>query len=230
MANATVTAWLIQPQKDYQTGVALYGQFGTSGLLKTFFSKGKGAYHLTRLIETLTKLNLELSNIPVQFVAPVEALPAKDLSRPRIYSLTDVEWDAAPDEIKDLYTENTRLKSHAELLFHQIRITGTAQDRLAMALQLLDDRDKRSENFKAIKEFQETGKVKEKIVQDAGKTIDQLTMAEIAAVLKNFPTYISKDKARMDAMADGPKKDKVISRLLEREIFLKLAKERVTGL
>lgn len=226
MANASITAWLNHKEKDYQTGVILYAQIGSSKLLKAFFNKGKSAYHLSRLIETLGKLNTELAETIQPVVMIIPAVSEMPFS-PRIYSLTDAEWDAAPGVIKDLYTENSKLKSHAELLHHQIRVSGTSHDRLSMALELLDDRDKRNDNWTIIKDFQETGKVKDRVIQEAGKSIEQLTMPELNAILKNFPTYLSKDKARLEGLPDGVKKNKVLLRIQEREAILQLAKARL---
>jgi hypothetical protein len=224
--NASITAWLNQREKDYATGVLLHDQFGASKMLRVLFANGKSAYHLSRLIETLQKLNPTLAESSVS--TPILIPAVKDMPfSPRIYSLTDNEWDAAPGEIKDLYTENSRLKSHSELLHHQIRITGSQQHRLEMALLLLDQRDKINQNWSVIKDFQATGKVAGKVIEAASKTIEELNMPELTAIMKNFPTYLSKDKAKLPGMADGRMKNKVLARIRERETILELAKKRI---
>ena len=226
MANATITAWLKLSNPNYETGVALFDQFGTSNLLKIFFSKGKGDYHLSRLKEALKKLNEELTepSRPVAMITPaVKALPVS----PKIHSLTDNEWNQAPDAIKDLYVLNHQLKSHAEFLHHQIRIEPYRERRLSMALELLNDRDSANANWQIIRNYNINGKVNEQIIKESAPTIDKMTMAELTAVLKNFPTYITKDNAKLAGMPDGSKKNKILQRLQERKVQLELAKKRL---
>jgi hypothetical protein len=206
--------------------VALYDQFGTSLLLKTFFSKGKGSYHLSRLKESLTNLNAQLPAQAIHIPMTIPAAPPVP-SQAKIHSLTDREWELAPERIKDLYVENHQLKSHAELLHHQIRIAPTAAQRLSLALQLLDDRDRNNNNWSAIRKYQATGQLAEEIKKKTAKAINDMSVAELAGILKNYPSYITKDRQRLEGMEAGSKKDKVAERLAERQITLDLAKEKL---
>lgn len=225
MANANITAWL-NSEKNYQAGVLLYNQYGSSTLLKSLFACGSGAYHVNKLSEALEELNTTLQEsrqvIPV-FIPPVDEMPRQN----KILSFTDTEWDKAPEAIKDLKAQTNQIRSHAELLFHQIRVTGTADQRLAMALEMLADRDKLNEKWAVIKDFMATGQMKAEVIAEAEKGIEEMTMPELNAILKNYPTYISKAKKAANALPDGHKKNKALARITDYETKLDIAKKRL---
>jgi hypothetical protein len=54
-------------------------------------------------------------------------------------------------------------------------------------------------------------------------------MAQLAAVLKNYPTYISKATKKLEKMKEGSNKNKVMHRLEEYQVQLDLAKKRLAN-
>jgi hypothetical protein len=230
MAIAQITAWLNDKHKHYPAGVALFEQYGTNSLQKVFFRNGNSPYHLSRLTESLGKINVDAVQpsitTPAVQVAIIPQLNSIKVSQVR-YSLSDDEWNRLPDAVKDLYTENSQLKSRAELAFHQARIAGSDESRLALGIQILDDRDQINFNWKKIRDYQASGKVTEKIVAEKKRTVDELTMAEMLAKLKNLPTYISKAKKNLETMEEGSKRNGVVQRIEEYQVTLDLIKKRL---
>lgn len=228
MAIAEITHWLNKPDRSYDAGVALYEQYSTNVLLKPFFKTAKSSYHSSRLVEemiNLNKLDLVPSKPPVFKIPELEtiSIPAKR------YGLNDEQWGAAPDEIKDLYVMNSRLKSRADLLFHQTRIATTDDARLSLSLAQLADRSVINTNWKKIKDFYATGKLKEEITTANEKSIADMTMAELFPLSKNLPTYISKDKRNYNEAKSSSAREKIQKRLLENETKFDLVKKRLAN-
>jgi hypothetical protein len=232
MAIAPITQWLDSREKNYLVGRALYEQYGTNSLLKTLFKNGDSDYHLTRLIESLEELNRQLHAIDQKqqpqhqrfVIPPLESIPVPATRM----SLSDPAYQNAPEEIKDLYTANSRLNSRADLLYLQARSAPTAAERLELSLAQLDDRQQVNENWQTIKEYHATGVVQEQVKEAEEKNVSELTVSELMALDKNLPTYISKARKSLQALQAGtPKFIKTANRLQQYTIKLKLVKERL---
>jgi hypothetical protein len=231
MAIAAITAWLKDKVRHYETGALLYAEYGDSVLLKSFFAKGKSPYHIARLEAELEKLQskviigLTLPSPKERVVAPAPAVPAP--SRPERFSLSDKEWDAAPDYIKDLYAENNRLSSERQLNFHQARVAGSDEARLKLGLQILEASDKINQNWKEIKEFHATGKLKERLEKEQDRVVDDLTTQELMKEARNIPTYITKARKRLEQLPDGSKRNDVLARIQSYEVKLNAINKRL---
>ncbi|MBS7565093.1 hypothetical protein KHS38_11820 [Mucilaginibacter sp. Bleaf8] len=233
MAIATITQWLAAPVKNYTIGLALYNQHGDNPLLKTVLQHGDSEYHLNRLTEALEQLNHKLQPEPVEqpearaaavFIPALETIPVP----PQRHALADSEFSRSPEPIKQLYTQNSRLKTRADFLYLQVRSAPTPAARLELALAQLDDRSQINENWKEIKEYHVTGKIKDDIKEEQEKQVSDLSVTELIALNKNLPTYITKDKKKLTALKSGTTKyDKTFMRLQENTIKLKLVKERL---
>jgi len=235
MAIAQITAWLRSADKNYPLGVALYNQYGNRTLLKTFFNNGTSDYHHIRLQEALEDLNnLDVTPQPVKEAASAAplAIPALDtIPVPsKLYSLTDEQWSSTPNQIRNLYVINHRLKSRADMLFMQAGSAATATERLNLALAQLNDRDELNKNWKQVKDYHATGALQEQILQEQELPISQLSLPELLKLDKNLPTYISKDTRRLQSLKENTTPyDKTYKRLQENAIKLKLVKERLAN-
>lgn len=226
MAIAVISAWLANKNRMYDQGVLLYQQYGDSIVIKALISGGSSDYHAKRLHDALEELNAritaEVAPAPLA-IPPVAAMPKPQLR----YAVSDEAWNKLPETIKDLYGENSRLHSRSYLLFNHLPLCNTDADRLEKILQLLEDRDKINENWLAIKDFNATGKIREKLVEEESKSVDAMTVQELTTQANNIPTYLSKDRKKLATMEAGQKKNKVLHRIAEREVQLELVKKRL---
>jgi len=229
MAIAKISTWLKDPRRDYTYGVLLYDHYGSSNLLKALFKNGNSQYHQDRLLDELEKLNLTIEELTNQSSFKIPEL--KDLPVPaKRYGVTDEVWNKLPDQIKDLYTNNSKLHRHSQLLFDQARIANSDQDRKALGSQILSERNELNENWKAIKDYHEQGKLREEIKQKGEISIEEMSIWELIMQFKNIPSSISKDKKYLSSLTDGPKKNQVLLRIQEREVQLELVKKRLEGM
>jgi hypothetical protein len=235
MAIAQLTAWLRSPDKNYQLGVALYDQYGSKPTLKIFFRNGSSDYHHIRLQEALEELALldiapqtatEAAGAAPITIPALDAIPVPA----KLFSLTDEQWNSTPAQIRDLYVTNHRLKSRADLLFMQAGSAPTAEERLQLSLAQLNDRADLNKNWKQIKEYHATGALQEQITQEQETPIGELSLPELLKLEKNLPTYITKDRKRINGLkVNSTPYDKTYKRLQENTIKLKLVKERLAN-
>ena len=229
MAIAKISNWLNDLRRDYNLGVLLYEHYGKSVLLKTFFKNGNSQYHQDRLYASLEELNGILEDVTntSSFKFPKLEEIAVPIKR---YGVTDEVWNKLPDQIKDLYTLNSKLHRHSQMLFDQARIAKTDEERIDYGMQILSERKKLNSNWEAIKDYFAQGKIKEKIKEEILPSVDDLSMVDLVSKSKNIPTYLSKDRSKLNSMQDGPKKNKVLLRIQDNEIFLAAIKKRLEGI
>jgi hypothetical protein len=229
MAIAKISIWLNDPRRDYTYGVLLYDQFGLSDLLKVLFKNGNSQYHQDRLFDELEKLNPNLEELTNKSSFKIPEL--KDMPIPvKKYGVTDEVWDKLPEQIKDLYTTNSKLHRHAQLLFDQARIATNDQDRRLLGSDILKERNQLNANWKAIKDYHEQGKLREEIRQQGEKSVDEMSIWELIMQFKNIPSSLSKDKKYVLDLPDGSKKNQVLLRIQEREVQLEMVKKRLEGM
>lgn len=242
MAIASITLWLNNPNRHYQTGVSLYEQYGTKRSLKVLFKGGESPYHATRLAAELELLNEQVI-VTDQAAAPLVAarVPDRRPAEPppllpaladipltlKRHSLDDEQWANAPDAIKDLFVQNSKLKSRSDLAFHKLSIVSSNADRLTLALARLNDNDAINENWRLIKEYQASGKVTKQLQEESLVSVEKLSLKELVKVLMNYPTYITKAKAGLKKMEAGQKRSAAELKLQAKELYLKAAWERV---
>ncbi|RYE26847.1 MAG: hypothetical protein EOP45_03090 [Sphingobacteriaceae bacterium] len=226
MAIAVISAWLSGKTRNYDQGVLLYRQYGDSVVIKALLAGGKSAYHQNRLAKALEELNAKIS--PEVKPAPLVIPSITSMPLPvKRYAVSDEAWNKLPEPIKDLYGENTQLHSRSFLLFNQLPVCADDEQRRLKCVQILDDRDRINDNWKAIKDFNETGKIHEQLVEQETKSVDAMSIAELSTQANNLATYLSKDRKKLILMEAGPKKNKVLHRIAEREVQLELIKKRL---
>jgi len=235
MAIATIDKWLADPQRKYDLGRQLYDLYGDNKLLKALLASGHDGshYHFTRLNDALKEVNLKVKpdvpNVQHPSIPTFKKIPKlEDIPLPsKRENLTDAEWLKLPDTIKDLYNRVYRLHPHSQLLFNQCRITENKSDRLQLDLMIIRERDEINKIWKLIKDYHENGVVKEKVEIKEKTKIDELSIGELIKLSKNLPTYLSKDREKLKTMPDGQQKNKVLNRIMEREVQFDLVKKRL---
>nr|WP_199079081.1 hypothetical protein [Pedobacter sp. ASV19] len=229
MAIAKITIWLKDSFRDYQYGVLLYNEYGKNDLLKVILQNGDSAYHQDRLYTALEELNPTLEELTNK---PAFKFPSLDeITVPvKRYGINDDQWDNLPDQIKDLYVQNSKLHSHSRMLFDQARIAPTDAERLSYGLQILSERKSLNNNWKAIKDYHENGQLKETVQKEQELNVQDLSVLDLIKEWSNLPTYISKAKKALKNMTPGQKMDKAKLRLQELEIRMETVKKRVEGL
>lgn len=228
MAIAKITIWLKDPHRDYNYGILLYDQFGTSDLLKVLFKNGNSSYHEERLFNALEELNptlQELTNKSAFRLPTLEEMPVL-----KKYGVPDDVWAKLPDPIKDLYANNSKLHRHSQMLFDMARRSETDQERASLGSQILNERSTLNSNWKAIKDYHDQGIVKEKLVEEKQVSVKELSVFELAKLYVNIPSYLSKDRKSIKTMPDGSKKNKVLLRIQDNEVQLESVKKRLEEL
>lgn len=225
MANLRISEWLKNPNREYDYGTLLYDQYGKSSLLKALFKNGNSPYHSDRLVESLEELNPLLQE---EKSAPFKIPKLEEITVPvKRYSVTDEVWNALPESIKDLYTLNSKLHSHSQLLFNQVRISRSDDHRLALGLDILKERSQLNDNWKTIKDYHQKGFLKEEIKEKEEKTVQEMTIKDMVAKMINIPTYLCKHKKKLAKMIDGSKKNSLMLLIQQQESQLELIKQRI---
>lgn len=226
MAIAKISVWLNDVRRDYQYGVLLYNQFGKSEILKILFKNGDSSYHQDRLHTALEELNPtleELSNKSSFSIPTLQELPTPS----KRYGVPDSNWEKLPEPIKDLYVHNSKLHRHSQLLFEEARKASSDEQRLSYCLPMLVERKELNENWKSIKDFHEKGLIQEEVQKKQEVEMQDLNIADLIKLKQNLPSSLSKDRAKVGDMKPGPKKNKVMLRIQEREVQLDLVKKRL---
>lgn len=226
MAIAKITIWLKDLRRDYNYGLLLYDQFGTSELLKVFFKHGNSNYHQDRLYNALEELNPTLEELTNKSEFKIPSLQEMPVPVKK-YGVPDDQWDKLPDSIKDLYVMSSKLHRHSQLLFDQARIATSDEARAELGVQILNERSKLNSNWKDIKDYHEQGKLKDVLVEEKKASIQDLPIAKLIRLKANIPSSLCKDRKQVLTMPDGPKKNKVLLRIQSNEAQLELVKKRL---
>lgn len=237
MAIAIIDNWLNDPKRSYEHGLQLYMQYGDDPLVRALVSKGhQGShYHFTRLTDALRTLKPKQQPaapaVPgiKENADPLDHLPKlEDIHVPvKRWSVSDAQWEKLPDAIKNLYTRQSRLHAHSQMLFNQSRICQDQEQRRVLDRQIIIERNEINENWKTIKDFHEKGSVKEQLEKKLKPGIDSLSIADLVKQSKNIPSALSKKRTRLKKMADGPQKNKLINQIMELEVELQQVNKRL---
>lgn len=226
MAIAKITSWLADPNRSYDHGRSLYEQFGTDVVVLAVIKGGNSPYHFTKLFDSLTALNqtLEEKTAPKQAIIPnlsefkgPAAAPVKN--KPDFHSL--------PDAMKDVTTIKNQHKRRADQLYIEIAFTESSEDRRIMALTMLEDYDKVQECWGILDNYRDTGIVLESKRKTIDEEVKDLSVLQMMNSLKNIRTYLCKDKKKAVAMKPGRQLSKVLARIQENQLKLKLLEERM---
>jgi len=226
MAIAKITLWLNDPRRDYNYGLLLYDQYGKSSLLKVLFKNGNSTYHQDRLFSALEDLNPtleELTNASSFRIPTVQEMPVPA----KRYGVSNDVWEKLPQAVQELYALSSKLHRHSQLLFDQARIASSDEERGKLGRQILLERKQLNESWTTIKDYHAKGVLQEKIVEQEETNVNELSIQDLTKQLKNIPTYLSKDRKKVVAMTDGPKKNKVLLRIQTYEAQIELIKKRL---
>lgn len=238
MAIAIIDNWVNDPKRSYEYGVQLYEQFGDNRMILALLKNGhaRSHYHFTRLTDALRTLIPKQPAAAATAIAqqkkltdPLAKLPKlEEISvSPQRYSLTDADWEKLPNPIKDLYTRQSRLHAHSQMLFNQSRISTDHEHRRIIDCKILHERNELNNNWQTIKDFHTNGAVKAEVQKKQQTEIDKLSIAELVKLSKNLPPALSKKRKRLTGMQDGAQKNKLIATIKELEIRQELVKKRL---
>jgi hypothetical protein len=164
--------------------------------------------------------NLEPKPLEIATVQPSVTASAK----------IKTDYLSAPEQIQRIVNDKNSEYAQARQLFEKIRLMDSREHRLQAGLQLLDLMDSVNEKWSLLDEWRDKGNIREQQMEETGKSVDELSIAELMKESKNLPTYISKDKKRLDGKLVDAKKVKICARLEINIKRLELVNKRLEGL
>lgn len=225
MAIASITSWLNDPDRSYQTGLLLYEQYGDNRVLISLFKSGSTSFHFSKLNAALQELNTKANLEPRAIaISDQEHIPAANENK-----FKD-RFENAPEKILEIRNEKNRRYAQARRLFESIRVLDSKDLRRDAALQLLDHMDYVNQAWMAIDEWRESGQIQEIQEKESESDVSQLSLVELLQEAKNLPTYISKDRQKLKAENLPSKQAKISFRLNGRLHRLELVKRRLNEL
>ncbi len=179
MAIAQIGEWL-QTGQPYETGVSLFREHSSNKALLIIFEGGENAF-------STRKLYAELERI----FAAADVKPQKSAKSPS---------PELPQDLQQLQRKSMDGYKNMAALHQQLENEMTEEERLALALQILDTDQQVQEGFHAVDHYREQGeRIKSSEPRTKrGKDVKKMNQAELAMALKNIPTYITKVKKRIE--------------------------------
>jgi hypothetical protein len=222
MAIASLTTWLNNPDRQYDSGLLIYEQYGTNAVLLALLRNGSSSYHFTKLQKALEDLNLRDDLEPKPIVIG-EYVP-EEVTNARV---TKLDYKSAPEVIVDIRDNRNKSFAQARKLHETIKILDLKDHRLQAALELLNHMDHVQESWKTIDAWQATGEIKEVVAQATVPEVSTLTHAQLLREHGNLMSNISKDKALILETTKASLKLKASARLKFREARLIQIRERL---
>lgn len=225
MAIAPILRWLSDPNRTYHHGKLLYEQYGNNIVSKTIINTGhQGSnYHFNFLENCLKELADQTPDKLAVIIPDLESFttPAKP-------GISDQQYQTLPVELRDIRKDAKNQFNRAKWLFTRIPMIDSKEQRLEMAIQLLDDFDDNRRQMGHVQGFLDKGTyTPELIILKKQKPVVELTIKELIAESKNIPTYISKDRAKLESSDDVDFKTKVTARISARQERLELIQRRL---
>lgn len=226
MAIASILQWLSDPNRTYQHGKLLYEQYGTNIVAATIINTGhQGSnYHFTYLENCLKDL---VNHTPqkIQVIIP----DLNEFNIPQKQGISDKEYQKLPEDLREIRKDAKNQYNRAKWLFARIPLTDSIDQRLIMALQLLDDFDNNRRQMGHVQGFLDKGTyTPETIILKALKPVQDLSTKELIAESKNIPTYITKDIKRIkDVIIDSDRFKELTGRINARKERLEQVNKRL---
>lgn len=231
MAISIIQRYLSAAHKNYDEGRVLFERYSDNKVLIALFRSGKSSYHCNRLFVELAKLK-EKDPVLVPQTLQVEkpVIPTlESFDQPSKAILKD-DFHSLPDRIKDVYRKKNMHYSRHLQLFIEIGLTDDRDKRLEMALTMLSDKDEVNACWAVIDEYKETGRILVEETETIEEEVNELSLDQLIALIKNIPPNLSKDKAKLKTMPEGHKKAKVVLRYERNKIKLDLVKARLEAM
>lgn len=186
---------------------------------------GNSPYHSTRLFEALKLLNSKCEELAVK---PKQS-PIPELSQfagpAAAAKKTKPDFHSLPEAMKDVTTLKNQHKRRADQLFIEISFTESQELRREMATTMLDDYEKVQECWALLDNYRETGIVLNNKKATIEQEVDGMTTMERFNNFKNIRTYLTKDKKKAANMEPGRQLTKVLARIQENQLKLKLIED-----
>jgi hypothetical protein len=226
MAIASVLQWLSDPNRTYHHGKLLYEQYGNNIVSSTIINTGhQGSnYHFTFLENCLKEL---ADHTPEKMQVAIPQL--ETFTVPDKPGISDQEYKKLPEDMKSIRKDAKNQYNRAKWLFARIPLTDSKEQRLEMALQLLDDFDENRRQMGHVQGFLEKGTyTPETIILKELKPVEDLSIKELIAESKNIPTYVTKDIKRIkDVPVDTDRFKELTSRIKARKERLEQVNRRL---
>jgi hypothetical protein len=229
MAIAPILQWLSDSNRTYHHGKLLYERYGNDVVTKTIIGTGHqgSSYHFNILENALKELSSKTSEVTAVIIPPLSDFVKPD-AKPGI---SDKEYQSLPENVKQIRAEARSCYQRAQFLFARIALNDSPEQRLNMALQLLDDYDDNRRLMAEVQHFLDKGIVVPKpALIEKLKPVDQLSVKELTAERQNLRTYITKDKKKINAVPiHTPRFEALRLRILHRQERLKLIDRRLNA-
>jgi hypothetical protein len=214
----TIQQWINNPKRQYADGVLLYEKFGLNGVYKILFRSEETEYTSEKLFELLLEM------VPTKKESqPTNTFPLPKIATPLNSPIKDI-----PEVVKNTYDRAIRLHKEAGQLHARLPLFLTNEERLAAALELLNNGDERHRCWEFYDHFMETGELL--IINDIKK--DDFTTksrADLIMIKQRHMVQRSKLRKKIDACGDETKLTLWRDKLLVTEQELKEVEELLSG-
>ena len=226
MAIASILQWLSDPNRTYQHGKILYEQYGNNIVAATIINTGHQSsnYHFTYLENCLKDL---VDHTPQKMEVIIPDLT--EFNQTQKQGISDQEYQKLPEDLRIIRKDAKNQFNRAKWLFARIPLTDSKEQRLEMALQLLDDFDDNRRQMGHVQGFLDKGTyIPETIILKELRPVQDLSIKELIAESKNIPTYITKDIKRIkDVLIDSDRFRELTSRINARKERLEQVNRRL---
>ncbi|MGA6117152.1 hypothetical protein [Sphingobacterium anhuiense] len=231
MAISIIQRYLSAPHKNYEEGRVLFERYSDNKVLIALFRSGNSSYHCSRLYVELAKLKeQDPVLVPEKLKVEKPIIPTlESFDRPSKAIIKD-DFHSLPDRIKDVYRRKNMHYSRHLQLFIEIGMTDDKDARLEMALTMLSDKEEVNACWAVIDAYKETGQILLEETKTLQEEVNELSLDQLIALIKNIPPNISKDKGKLKTMPDGHRKAKVLLRYERNKIKLDLVKVRLEAM
>lgn len=229
MAIEAIKRYLDQNVQNYQEGRILFDRYSMDSVLKLLFRSGSSSYHHRRLLQALRDLSTsEISTEPTLDPLPKKtAIPQlSEFDRPAKH-FDAIDYHSLPEAIQEVVRKKNMHYKRAQQLFIEIGFTTDKENRLEMALVMLEDHEQVNVCWSVIDEYKETGKILSERSKSLEEEIALVPEVSIGQSIANLRSNISKDRKKLESLPEGHKKAKVLLRYQTNKIKLDLLIKRL---
>lgn len=221
----------INTGKDYQLGLKLFKKLGGSATLFAYFSSGENSLSKRKLQEQLLALSTPILAEPKIEVQKAEAKP-EPAKEPVIKENFRGFFENLPSEVSHI--NSLRLETfkkmaalHQSLCAMEGNGPKTIEKRYKIMVQILELDKTNRECWKKLIYFKENNALP---AEDGAFNPKALTIRELVNLEKVIPTYITKEKKKLEKPLSPEKIELVQANILKYELQLKQVKEIINSL
>jgi hypothetical protein len=221
-----VEQW-ISTGKPYKNGLELFKKLGGSQTLLSYFLAGENSLSKRKLQEAIA----ELTELPKNNTITTEHVALAE-PKPIIQEKIRINLAEIPEEVRHI--DSLRLESFKKMAaLHQAAcaISGNGQkaieNRFSLMCQIKELNRTNEECWRLLNYYAEHKCLPPNEDEFNPRT---LTIRELVNLEKTIPTYISKEKKKLDKDLSADKKDLVQANIFKLELQLKQVKETIDSL